>query len=119
MQLTANTTRRRCTRNPFALLRAVLSAAPAPSYSVLVAGRTVGSYATPEEAETALHRLTYPQQQRAAAEKRIAELEAAIRQQEKDAQKSFAVIDVARGCGISVHYFCGTGTTTAIDNLLK
>ena len=26
MQLTANTTRRRCTRNPFALLRAVLSA---------------------------------------------------------------------------------------------
>ena len=73
---------------------------------------------TREEAETALHRLTY-QQQRAAAEKRIAELEAAIRQQEKDAQKSFAVIDVARGCGISVHYFCGTGTTTAIDNLLK
>lgn len=65
MQLTANTTRRRCTRNPFAILRAVLSAAPAPSYSVLVAGRTVGSYATPEEAETALHRLPYPQQQRA------------------------------------------------------
>jgi hypothetical protein len=31
----------------------------------------------------------------------------------------YAVIDVARGCGISVHYFSGTGTTTAIDNLLK
>lgn len=143
------------------------------------------------------------EQRAAAAEKRIAELEAAIRQQEKDAQKSFAalqaheadaqedtqeapgdtqrpriipdgvvivgghpawarrlterfpsirayphgttcpenvirsaselwiqaaymshtefyaVIDVARGCGISVHYFSGAGTTTAIDNLLN
>lgn len=143
------------------------------------------------------------EQRAAAAEKRIAEMESAIRQQEKDAQKSFAaiqaheadaqeeaqestvgtqspriipdgvvvvgghtawarrlterfpsvrayphgttcpesvirsaselwiqaaymshtefyaVIDVARGCGISVHYFSGTGTTTAIDNLLK
>lgn len=65
IQLTANTTRRRCTRNPFVLLRAAFAAAPASSYSVLVAGRTVGSYATPEEAETALHRLPYPQQQRA------------------------------------------------------
>lgn len=88
MQLTANTTRRRCTRNPFALLRAAFAAVPASSYSVLVAGRIVGSYATPEEAETALYRLPYPQQQSAAAaEKRIADLEAAIRQQEKDAQK--------------------------------
>lgn len=65
MQLTANTTRRRCTRNLFSLLRAALSAAQATSYSVLVAGYTVGSYATPEEAETALQRLPYPQQQRA------------------------------------------------------
>lgn len=64
IQLTANT-KARCTRNLFSLLRTVLSAAPASSYSVLVAGRTVGSYATPEEAETALHRLPYPQQQRA------------------------------------------------------
>lgn len=31
----------------------------------------------------------------------------------------YAVIDVARGCSISVHYFSGAGTTTAIDNLLK
>lgn len=31
----------------------------------------------------------------------------------------YDVIDVARGCGISVHYFSGAGTTTAIDNLLK
>lgn len=31
----------------------------------------------------------------------------------------YAVIDVARGCGISVHYFSGAGTTTAIDNLLN
>lgn len=31
----------------------------------------------------------------------------------------YAVIDVARGNGIPVHYFSGTGTTTAIDNLLK
>lgn len=65
MQLTANTTRRRCTFHLFSLLRAAFAAAPASSYSVLVAGRTVGSYATPEEAETALHRLPYPQQQRA------------------------------------------------------
>ena len=65
MQLTANTTRRRCTRNLFSLLRAAMSVAPTPSYSVLVAGYTVGSYATPEEAETALHCLPYPQQQRA------------------------------------------------------
>ena len=32
---------------------------------MLVAGRTIGIYATPEEAETALNRLRYPQQQRA------------------------------------------------------
>lgn len=32
---------------------------------MLVAGHAVGSYATPEEAETALRRLPYPQQQRA------------------------------------------------------
>lgn len=31
----------------------------------------------------------------------------------------YAVIDTARTCGIPVHYFSGTGTTTAIDNLLK
>lgn len=66
MQLTANTKTRRCTFPLFSLLRAAFAAsAPAPSYSVLVAGHTVGSYATPEEAETALHRLPYPQQQRA------------------------------------------------------
>lgn len=31
----------------------------------------------------------------------------------------YAVIDVARGCGISVHYFSGAGTTTAIGDLLQ
>lgn len=31
----------------------------------------------------------------------------------------YAVIDIARTCGIPVHYFSGTGTTTAIDNLLQ
>ena len=31
----------------------------------------------------------------------------------------YAVIDIARTCGIPVNYFSGTGTMTTIDNLLK